>query len=66
VLVGDENKYLKRHRLLFVQLALSKLVRGNELELAVSMGVVLQATDSLMFHRAEELLSWKCEKINKW
>lgn len=48
-----------------VKFALSKLIRGNELELAVSMGIVIN-DNSHMFHLAVELLARKCEKLGKW
>ncbi|XP_048589465.1 WD repeat-containing protein 17 isoform X2 [Nematostella vectensis] len=47
-------------------LAMSKLVRGNELELAVSMALVMKHTTGPMAHRAVELLARKCEKHNRW
>ena len=50
---------------IFFQLALSKLVRGNELELAVSIGMVLHDSSST-FHLATELLAKKCERLNRW
>ena len=47
------------------QFALSKLIRGNELELAVSIGMVLN-DDSQMYHLAVEFLARKCERLGKW
>lgn len=45
--------------------ALSKLIRGNEIELAVSIGMVLK-DNSQIYHLAVELLARKCEKLGKW
>lgn len=47
------------------QMALSNLVRGNELELAVSVGIVLNDSSGV-FHLAIELLARKCERLKKW
>ena len=47
------------------QFALSKLIRGNEIELAVSIGMVLK-DNSQIYHLAVELLARKCEKLGKW
>ncbi|XP_064637319.1 WD repeat-containing protein 17-like isoform X2 [Lineus longissimus] len=47
------------------QEAMSKLIRGNELELAVSAGMVLNKAMPLTYV-ALELLSRKCEKIGRW
>lgn len=46
-------------------MALSKLIRGNELELAVSMGMVINDS-SHMYDLAVELLARKCERLAKW
>lgn len=46
-------------------MALSNLVRGNELELAVSVGIVLNDSSGV-FHLAIELLARKCERLKKW
>ena len=51
--------------LFFTQFALSKLIRGNELELAVSMGMVI-SDNSHMYHQAVEYLARKCERLGKW
>ncbi|XP_068702720.1 WD repeat-containing protein 17-like [Montipora foliosa] len=48
-----------------VKFSLSKLIRGNELELAVSVGMVLK-DNTPEYHLAVELLSRKCEKLGKW
>ncbi|WAQ98157.1 WDR17-like protein [Mya arenaria] len=45
--------------------AMSRLLQGNELELAVAMGTVLGGVDSLL-HTAIELLSRRCERLGKW
>ncbi|XP_041358787.1 WD repeat-containing protein 17-like [Gigantopelta aegis] len=47
------------------QKAMSKLIRGNELELAVSIGTVLNTTPQHL-HNAIELLSRRCEQLGKW
>lgn len=48
-----------------ITFALSKLIRGNELELAVSMGMVI-SDNSHMYHQAVEYLARKCERLGKW
>ncbi|XP_070198103.1 WD repeat-containing protein 17-like [Littorina saxatilis] len=45
--------------------AMSKLIRGNELELAISIGTVLGSVPDHM-RVATELLSRRCEHIGKW
>lgn len=45
--------------------AMSKLIRGNELELAVSVGRVLRTVpDQLQV--ATQLLSQRCELLGRW
>ena len=53
------------YSLILSQFALSKLIRGNELELAVSMGMVMN-DNSHMYQLAVELLGRKCERLGKW
>ena len=53
------------YSLILWQFALSKLIRGNELELAVSMGMAMN-DNSHMYHLAVELLARKCERLGKW
>ncbi len=48
-----------------LQKALQKLIRGNELELAVSVGLVLEGLEELT-SVAAELLSRRCETLGKW
>ena len=48
-----------------MQKAMQKLLRGNELELAVSVGLVLEDVEDLT-SIAAELLSRRCEKLGKW
>ena len=48
-----------------VQRAMQKLLRGNELELAVSVGLVLEDVGDLT-SIAAELLSRRCEKLGRW
>ena len=46
---------------------MSKLIMGNELELAVSVGIALQDhCSSEYFETAARLLARKCEKLRKW
>ncbi|XP_064607979.1 WD repeat-containing protein 17-like isoform X2 [Liolophura sinensis] len=47
------------------QNALRKLIRGNELELAASIGKVLGKED-LLTHLAIEFLARRCEDLGKW
>ena len=44
---------------------MSKLLRGNELELAISVGTVLGSVPTHL-RLATELLSRRCEHIGKW
>nr|XP_032812535.1 WD repeat-containing protein 17 isoform X1 [Petromyzon marinus] len=48
-----------------VELAVSKLVRGNELELAVTVGVVLGGAAAPIAHQAAQLLARKCLAFNR-
>lgn len=48
-----------------VQKAMCKLIRGGELELAVSVGLVLRSVDAQL-RVALELLSRRCENLGKW
>ena len=48
-----------------LQKALQKLIRGNELELAISVGRVLGNLEALT-GLATELLSRRCEKLGRW
>ena len=59
------NRRPEIHRLFSFQFGLSKLIRGNELELAVSIGMVLN-DNSDMYNLAVELLARKCERLGKW
>lgn len=45
--------------------AMSKLIRGNELELAISVGTILGNVPAHL-RLATELLSRRCEHIGKW
>ncbi|XP_067662961.1 WD repeat-containing protein 17-like [Haliotis asinina] len=47
------------------QSAMSKLIQGNELELAVGVGTVLHSTPQHL-SVATELLSRRCEALGKW
>ena len=42
-----------------------KLIRGGELELAVSVGLVLKSVDAQL-RVAVELLSRRCEQLGRW
>ncbi len=44
---------------------MQKLVRGNELELAVSVGVVMGGVEELTA-AAAELLARRCETLGQW
>ena len=44
---------------------MSKLIRGNELELAISVGTVLGNVPAHL-RLATELLSRRCEHLGKW
>ena len=57
---------MSRNQFMFyVQRAMQKLLRGNELELAVSVGLVLEDVGDLT-SIAAELLSRRCEKLGRW
>lgn len=46
---------------------MSKLIMGNELELAVSVGMALKGhCSNEYFETAARLLARKCEKLSKW
>jgi len=47
------------------QKAMCKLIRGGEIELAVSVGLVLKSVDAQL-RVAVELLSRRCENLGKW
>ncbi|XP_074085041.1 WD repeat-containing protein 17 isoform X5 [Macrotis lagotis] len=49
-----------------IELAMAYLIRGNELELAVSMGTVLREKAAPATHYALELLARKCMTIATW
>nr|XP_056711232.1 WD repeat-containing protein 17 isoform X2 [Euleptes europaea] len=49
-----------------IELAMANLIRGNELELAVSMGTVLGECAAQATHYALELLARKCMTITTW
>jgi len=51
--------------MLTLQKAMCKLIRGGEIELAVSIGLVLRSVDSQL-RVAVELLSRRCENLGKW
>lgn len=48
------------------KLAMTDLIRGNELELAVSVGTVLGESAAPATHYALELLARKCMMIPIW
>lgn len=48
------------------KLAMASLIRGNELELAVSVGTVLGESAAPATHYALELLARKCMMISTW
>ena len=48
-----------------MQKAMCKLIRGGELELAVSVGLVLK-TVAAQLCMALELLSRRCENLGRW
>ncbi|XP_062992231.1 WD repeat-containing protein 17 [Elgaria multicarinata webbii] len=49
-----------------IELAMANLIRGNELELAVSMGTVLGECAAQATHYVLELLARKCMTITTW
>ncbi|XP_048365467.1 WD repeat-containing protein 17 isoform X2 [Sphaerodactylus townsendi] len=49
-----------------IELAMANLIRGNELELAVSMGTVLGECAAQATHYALELLARKCMTVTTW
>ncbi|XP_077158541.1 WD repeat-containing protein 17 isoform X5 [Paroedura picta] len=49
-----------------IELAMAYLIRGNELELAVSMGTVLGECAAQATHYALELLARKCMTVTTW
>uniref|UniRef100_A0A8D0BZL6 WD repeat domain 17 n=1 Tax=Salvator merianae TaxID=96440 RepID=A0A8D0BZL6_SALMN len=49
-----------------IELAMANLIRGNELELAVSVGTVLGENAAQATHYALELLARKCMTITTW
>ncbi|XP_066487999.1 WD repeat-containing protein 17 isoform X3 [Tiliqua scincoides] len=49
-----------------IELALANLIRGNELELAVSVGTVLGECAAQATHYALELLARKCMTVTTW
>nr|XP_060635588.1 WD repeat-containing protein 17 [Anolis sagrei ordinatus] len=49
-----------------IELAMAYLIRGNELELAVSVGTVLGECAAQATHYALELLARKCMSITTW
>uniref|UniRef100_A0A3Q2HD06 WD repeat domain 17 n=1 Tax=Equus caballus TaxID=9796 RepID=A0A3Q2HD06_HORSE len=49
-----------------IELAMASLIRGNELELAVSVGTVLGESAAPATHYALELLARKCMMISTW
>lgn len=51
---------------LLSKLAMAYLIRGNELELAVSVGTVLGESAAPATHYALELLARKCMMISTW
>lgn len=68
----DENDHSTKHLcnwrncFLMNKLAMAYLIRGNELELAVSVGTVLGAPASPATHYALQLLARKCMMIPMW
>ncbi|XP_061439634.1 WD repeat-containing protein 17 isoform X1 [Rhineura floridana] len=49
-----------------IELAMANLIRGNELELAVSVGTVLGECAAQATHYALELLARKCMTVTTW
>ncbi|XP_025065335.1 WD repeat-containing protein 17 [Alligator sinensis] len=49
-----------------IELAMAHLIRGNELELAVSVGTVLGESAAQATHYALELLARKCMTVTTW
>ncbi|NWY04358.1 WDR17 protein, partial [Nothoprocta ornata] len=49
-----------------IELAMANLIRGNELELAVSVGTVLGESAAQATHYALELLARKCMTVTAW
>jgi len=48
------------------KLAMANLIRGNELELAISVGTVLGESAAQATHYALELLARKCMTVTTW
>lgn len=48
------------------KLAMANLIRGNELELAISVGTVLGESAAPATHYALELLARKCMAVITW
>lgn len=48
------------------KLAMANLIRGNELELAISVGTVLGESAAQATHYALELLARKCMAVIAW
>lgn len=48
------------------KLAMANLIRGNELELAISVGTVLGENAAQATHYALELLARKCMTVTTW
>jgi len=51
---------------LLSKLAMANLIRGNELELAISVGTVLGESAAQATHYALELLARKCMTVTTW
>ncbi|NXX02454.1 WDR17 protein, partial [Larus smithsonianus] len=49
-----------------IELAMAALIRGNELELAISVGTVLGESAAQATHYALELLARKCMTVTTW
>uniref|UniRef100_A0A669PUM3 WD repeat domain 17 n=1 Tax=Phasianus colchicus TaxID=9054 RepID=A0A669PUM3_PHACC len=49
-----------------IELAMANLIRGNELELAISVGTVLGESAAQATHYALELLARKCMTVTTW
>ncbi|NXC33740.1 WDR17 protein, partial [Campylorhamphus procurvoides] len=49
-----------------IELAMANLIRGNELELAISVGTVLGESAAQATHYALELLARKCMAVTTW
>ncbi|OXB84140.1 UNVERIFIED_CONTAM: hypothetical protein H355_012258 [Colinus virginianus] len=63
---GSSNSDLNNTDDYNIKLAMANLIRGNELELAISVGTVLGESAAQATHYALELLARKCMTVTTW